>query len=170
MAGLSHYLFLKRSRYLSAYMDKTVFFLLTMFSLIWGCATLGGASPTVTTSCSYEDTWSLALASVNEFELRGLDKEKGVIETDWLAFPSKRKAGVMQRDANQERARFFINLKNTQSGTQFSVMQAREFFSPMGVQSQAVQWRRIPPIAEEEQRLAQRISKKLEAKGCTTQS
>ncbi|MEC4674459.1 MAG: hypothetical protein VST68_09740, partial [Nitrospirota bacterium] len=110
-----------------------------------------------------------ALASVNEFELRALDKNNGVIETEWLAFTSQRKAGLLQRDANQERARFFINLKSTQGATQVSVRQFREFFSPMGVQSQAVQWRRIPPISEEEQRLVQRISHKLEAKGCTIQ-
>ncbi|MEC4674128.1 MAG: hypothetical protein VST68_08050, partial [Nitrospirota bacterium] len=143
-------------------MDKTAFLLLIMLSITWGCATLLGASPTITTSCSFEETWSLALASVNEFELRGLDKNQGVIETEWLAFASQRKAGLLQRDANQERARFFINLKSTQGATQVSVRQFREFLSPMGVQSQAVQWRRIPPISGEEQRLVQRISHKLE--------
>jgi len=53
---------------------------------------------------------------------------------------------------------------------EISIHQVREFFSPMGVQSQSTHWRRIPPVVEEEQRLAQRISNQLRDKGCATLS
>ncbi len=151
-------------------MSKHVVFSILLVISIGGCATFLGASPTVRASCSYEQAWSVSLASVDEFELRQIDKEKGVIATEWIAFSSKRKAGVMERDANQERARFFLNLEPNPQAIEISIHQVREFFSPMGVQSQSTHWRRIPPIVEEEQRLAQRISNQLRNKGCATLS
>ncbi len=132
-----------------------------------GCATVSGAPSTVKSGCSYDQAWSVALASVDEFALTQTDKDKGVISTEWMGFASKRTAGMFSRDANQERARFFVNLKPAGRAVEISVQQAREFFSPMGVQSQSTSWRRIPPIAEEERRLAQRITNQLRDEGCT---
>ena len=132
-----------------------------------GCATLSGAPHTVKAACSYDQAWEVSLASVNEFALREVDKAKGVIATEWIGFDSKRKAGAFQRNANQERARFFLNLKSSGRTIEISLQQAREFFSPMGVQSQSTSWRRIPPIAEEERRLTQRITNQLRDEGCT---
>jgi len=124
------------------------------------------------TSCSFEDAWSVSLASVDEFELRRIDESKGIIETEWIAIDSKKTSGFItfQRDVNAERARFFLNISQHPNATEISILQAREYFSPMGVQSQSNKWRRIPPITEEEQHLAQRISTKLKAMGCTIQS
>ncbi len=151
-------------------MGKHVVLTILLLISAGGCATFGDASPTVRASCSYEQAWSVSLASVDEFELRQIDKEKGVIATEWIALTSKRKAGVMERDANQERARFFLNLEQVPQTIEISIRQIREFFSPMGVQSQSTHWRRIPPVVEEEQRLAQRISNQLRDKGCATLS
>ena len=131
-----------------------------------GCAALSGAPSTVKAGCSYDQTWAVSLASVDEFALSQTDKDKGVITTDWIGFASKRKAGAFGREANEERARFFLNVEAARQPIRISVRQVREFFSPMGARSQSG-WRRIPPIAEEEQRLAQRITKQLRDKGCT---
>ena len=131
-----------------------------------GCATVSGAPGTVKAACSYDQAWSVALLSVEEFALSQADKNKGLIGTEWMGFASKRKAGVFSRDANQERARFFVNLKPAGQAIEISVQQSREFFSPMGVQSQSTSWRRIPPVAEEERRLVQRITNQLKDKGC----
>lgn len=130
-----------------------------------GCATLSGAPHTVKTGCAYDQAWSVALASVDEFELREVDQAGGVIATEWMGFASQRKSGAFQRDVNEERARFFLNLEASRP-TRISVQQIREFYSPMGARSQ-VTWKRIPPIAEEEQRLLGRITKQLLDKGCT---
>jgi len=151
-------------------MRKYVVLSFLLFVSTVGCATLSSVPLTVRASCSYEQAWSVSLASVDEFELRQIDKEKGVIATEWMALTSKRKAGVLKRDANQERARFFLNLEQDPQTIEISIRQIREFFSPMGVQSQSTHWRRIPPIVEEEQRLAQRISNQLRDKGCATLS
>ena len=130
-----------------------------------GCASLVGAPSVVKTGCAYDQAWSVALASVDEFELREVDEAGGVIATEWMGFASQRKSGAFQRDVNEERARFFLNLEASRP-IRISVQQVREFYSPMGARSQST-WRRIPPIAEEEQRLLGRITKQLLDKGCT---
>lgn len=132
-----------------------------------GCATLAGTPHTVKAGCAYDQAWSVALASVNEFALTQTDKDEGVIETDWLAFASRRSGGVLQRKVNEERARFYLNLDASRQPITISVQQVREFYSPVGARSQGIAWKRIPPIAEEEQRLLGRITKHLLDKGCT---
>lgn len=130
-----------------------------------GCASLSDAPSVMKTGCSFDQAWAVALASVDEFELRDVDQASGVIATEWIGFASQRKSGAFQRDVNEERARFFLNVEASRP-TRISVQQIREFYSPMGARSQ-VTWRRIPPIAEEEQRLLGRITKQLLDKGCT---
>lgn len=135
-----------------------------------GCATLSalsGAPHVVKAGCAYDQAWSVALASVNEFALTQTDKDEGVIETDWIAFASRKSAGGLQRQVNEERARFYLNLEPSRQPITISVQQVREFYSPMGARSQGIAWKRIPPIAEEEQRLLGRITKHLLDKGCT---
>ena len=142
-------------------------FVVSLFVLIstGGCASLVDVPSVVKTGCAYDQAWSVALASVDEFELRDVDEAGGVIATEWMGFASQRKAGAFQRQVNEERARFFLNVEAARP-TRISVQQVREFYSPMGARSQ-VTWKRIPPIAEEEQRLLGRITKQLLDKGCT---
>ena len=135
-----------------------------------GCATVSGAPHTVKAACSYDQAWSVALASMNEFVLTQEDKDKGVLETDWATFASGRAVGVFQRQGNKERARFFVNVEGTRQPVRISVRQAREFFSPVGARSQGIAWKRIPPSAEEERRLVQRITNQLLSEGCTVVS
>lgn len=132
-----------------------------------GCAAVSGAPQTVKAACSYDQAWSVALASMNEFVLTQEDKNKGVIETEWATFASDRLAGVFQRQGNKERARFFLNVEAARQPIRISVRQAREFFSPVGARSQGIAWKRIPPNTEEEQRLIQRITNQLLSEGCT---
>ena len=134
-----------------------------------GCATLSGAPSTVKAGCSYDQAWSVAIASMNEFALTQTDKDKGVIATEWASFASGRKAGAFQREVNKERARFYLNVEAGRQPVRISVRQVREFYSPMGARSQAM-WKRIPPLAEEERRLIQRITNQLLSKGCTVVS
>ena len=106
-------------------MGKHIALLFLLLVSTAGCATFSGAPLTVKAACSYEQAWSVSLASVDEFELRQIDKEKGIIATEWMAFSSKRKAGVMERDANQERARFFLNLEQNPQAIEISIHQGR---------------------------------------------
>ena len=141
---------------------------LSLFLVVFtvGCATLSGAPSTVKAGCAYDQAWSVALASMDEFALTQTDKDKGVIATEWATFASGRKAGAFQREVNKERARFFVNVEAARQPVRISVRQVREFYSPMGARSQAM-WKRIPPVAEEERRLIQRITNQLLSEGCT---
>ncbi len=132
-----------------------------------GCAAISGAPHRVQAGCAYDQAWSVALASVDEFALTQVDKDKGVIETEWMGFASKRLAGAFQREVNEERARFFLNLDPARQPVRISVQQVREFYSPVGARSQSTGWKRIPPIAEEERQLVQRITNQLVEKGCS---
>ena len=134
-----------------------------------GCAAISGAPHIVKAACSYDQAWSVVLASMDEFVLTQEDKDKGVIETEWANFASERLAGAFQRQVNKERARFFVNIEAAQQPIKISVRQVREFYSPMGARSQAM-WKRIPPDAGEEQRLVQRITNQLLSERCTVVS
>ncbi len=135
-----------------------------------GCAAVSGAPSTVKAGCSYDQTWAAAISSMDEFVLTQEDKEKGVIETEWATFASQQSIGVFQRQGNKERARFFVNVDAARQPVRISVRQAREFFSPVGARSQGIAWKRIPPDAEEEQRLIQRITNQLLSEKCTVVS
>ncbi len=131
-----------------------------------GCAAFGRAPLAVTTSCSPAHAWDSALESVKHLTLRRTDQDNGVIATEWMVVPSGKKSGVFTREGNRERARFFLNLEPVQQTVTISIRQIREYFSPMGVQSQSTRWRRIPPLAEEEHHVMQRLSNHLKDRGC----
>lgn len=135
-----------------------------------GCAAVSGTPSTVKAGCAYDQAWTVALESMNEFVLTQEDKDKGVIETEWATFASDRSIGVFQRQGNKERARFFVNVEAAQQQVRISVRQTREFFSPVGARSQGIAWKRIPPSTEEERRLIRRITNQLLSEGCTVVS
>ena len=140
--------------------------LLTTFSLtllLTGCASWSSA-PRVATNCSPEKAWSVALASLQEFELRRIDKENRVIETDWIAVRPSRLSGLTDRDLNEERARFVLTIEPEQGRSIVSVKQIREFWSPQGVQSRS--WRQIPANEQQERQLAARIQGQLKREPC----
>ena len=146
-------------------MNRSLISICILFLVSLGCAGWYSA-PRVATTCSPDDTWGAALASLQEFELRRVDKANGVIETGWIAVhnPKSAKGGIFQRSMNQERARFILNITPEQNGSQISVKQIREFWSPQGVQSRA--WRQIPPHEEQERQLATRIQTRLKRQAC----
>lgn len=148
-------------------MGKHVVLSLVLVVSTAGCAAVSGAPGTVKAGCSYDQAWNVALASMNEFVLTEEDRDKGVIETEWATFPSKRTLGVLQRQGNKERARFVVNVDADRQPVRISVRQAREFFSPAGARSQGISWKRVPPNAEEERRLVRRITNNLLSDGCT---
>ncbi|WP_447970620.1 hypothetical protein [Nitrospira sp. M1] len=145
-------------------MFKQVFVISVFLSLSFGCVGWSNA-PSVATHCSPEQTWSVALASLQEFELRKIDQEHRIIETDWVAVQSSRLSGMMNRNINEERARFVLEIEPDEGGhSTVRVKQIREFWSPQGVQSRS--WRQIPANEEQERQLAARIQAKLKRVSC----
>ena len=144
-------------------MQKLLLFTLSLPLLLSGCASWSSA-PRVATNCSAEQTWSIALASLQEFELRRIDKQSQVIETDWVAVQPSRLSGLTGRNINEERARFVLTIRPKQGGHTVMVKQIREFWSPQGVQSRS--WRQIPANEEQERQLAARIQGQLKRVSC----
>lgn len=146
-------------------MNRSLLRVCVVFFLSSGCAGWFSA-PRVATTCSPEATWGIALASLQEFELRRADKASGVIETDWIAVhnPHNVRSGIFQRSLNEERARFILSIAPEQDGSMITIKQIREFWSPQGVQSRA--WRQIPPHEEQERQLATRIQTRLKRQAC----
>lgn len=144
-------------------MNRLFLFGISLLLLQAGCVSWSNA-PSIATTCSLDQTWSVALASLQEFELRRIDKESKVIETDWIAVQPSRLSGLAGRDINEERARFVLTIQPNHGQSTVTVKQIREFWSPQGVQSRY--WRQIPANEEQERQLASRIHGQLKRAQC----
>lgn len=134
-----------------------------MVLLSSGCMTPAG-KPMASSSCSFEQVWDVATSALGDFQLETMDKAEGVLETKWVEVEAATRAGALQRDVNRERLKYVVEVKPDSRGAGATVVQLREGWSPMGVQSR--QWRAIPSNHSEEEALASAITKRLKEKGC----
>ncbi len=128
-----------------------------------GCQS-AGSLPTASTSCSFEQVWDTAIASLEGGKLESADKASGHVETAWLEVASNSRAGLLERDVNKERMKYLVDIKAEGTSTKAVVQQLREEWTPMGVRMR--QWRAIPANGTEERALANEISRRLKEKGC----
>jgi hypothetical protein len=162
---MGHVFLKKRVLKTRTLMKRFIIGVVIFLSFSFGCAGLY-STPKVATTCTPSQTWDVALASVGEFELRRVNKDEQIIETEWVkdSPPNGGRSGIFQRELNEERARFIITIEPDQKGSLFTVKQVREFWSPQGVQMRS--WRQIPPNAEQEHQLATRIETRLKRQAC----
>jgi hypothetical protein len=144
-------------------MTRCSYLSILMCLLLAGCATLAG-KPTASSSCSIEQMWDAATAALGDVQLETVDKTGGVLETKWVEVEAVTRAGALQRDVNRERIKYMVEVKPHGRGSVATVVQLREGWSPMGVQSR--QWRAIPGNPSEEEALASAITARLKDKGC----
>lgn len=140
--------------------------------LAWsGCASLSGSKDQFFV-CSYEVVWSAALESVKDRPIRVQDKDKGLIETDWIEMDgTERSYGIFEREAfgNQERARMMVAVKRLNDVTSVSVLENRQrWHLKGGISQQATKWWPIDPSEEAEAAVVNRLNTKLKEKGCIT--
>jgi hypothetical protein len=131
--------------------------------LLSGCVTLEG-KPTASSSCALEQVWDASLAALADVQLETADKAAGTLETKWVEVEASTRAGALQREVNKERLRYVVEVTPEGRGAVATVVQLREGWSPMGVQSR--QWRAIPGNPSEEEALASAITARLKEKGC----
>jgi hypothetical protein len=136
--------------------------LVTMSVVLSACQILP-SPPSASSSCSFEQVWDTAIASLEGLPLQSAEKTKGRIETGWREIESTTRAGLLQRDVNKERFKFIVEVAPG-GVTNATVQQLREAWSPMGVRMR--EWRAIPGNASEEAALAAQISSRLKEKGC----
>jgi len=139
-------------------------------SLAWsGCASLSGSKDQFFV-CSYEVVWDAALESVKDRPIQLKDKDRGLIETNWVETEgTERSYGIFQREGfgNRERARMTVAVKRLNDVTSVSVLENRQrWHLKGGITQQATKWWPIDPSGEAETSLAGRIKSALNEKGC----
>lgn len=136
--------------------------------LATGCATLEGIEER-TLACSYNQVWSAALATVIDRPVTVKDKDKGLIETDWLEVPAPgRRYGILNRDIAdaRDRSRLVLTVKRVDSTTKLVVTETRESWKFRGG-SRLFGWQPSEPSEEEMEALMRRFNNKLKEQGCT---
>jgi hypothetical protein len=146
-------------------MKHPFFIYLVVFFMACGLAScLSSSPPSARSSCSFEQVWDTAIASLEGSQLESADKANGRIETTWSEVPSQSRAGIMERDVNKERVKYIVEVQRDAAATAATVQQRREQWTPMGVRMR--QWRAIPADSSEEMTLANEITRRLKEKGC----
>lgn len=120
--------------------------------------------PTAVSPCSFDQVWDASFLTMADVQFETINKEAGVLETQWVEVAGSRQAGTFQRDVNKERLKYVVEVKRERTGASAAVLQLREEWSPMGARMR--QWRGIPGNAQEESAAAAGITKRLKDKGC----
>ena len=146
-------------------MTRTFSIYMVVFCVVCGLAgCVSSSPPSARSSCSFEQVWDTAIASLEGSRLESADKANGRIETAWLEVPSQSLAGIMERDVNKERVKYIVEVHPDAAATAATVQQRREQWTPMGVRMR--EWQAIPANSSEEMTLANEIARRLKEKGC----
>ena len=146
-------------------MKRPFFIYLVVFYVACGLpGCLSSSPPCARSSCSFEQVWDTAIASLEGSQLEFADKANGRIKTAWLEVPSQSQAGILERDVNKERVKYIVEVQPDAAATTATVQQRREQWTPMGVRMR--QWQAIPADSSEEMTLANQIARRLKEKGC----
>ncbi len=151
-------------------MPTTRLTLVALALLSVGCATLSGSHEQYFV-CSYDVVWDAALETMKGQSVATYDKEKGVIETNWLdAVPNAEQSfGIFKREGfgNKERARMTVSVKRMNDVASVSVLETRQrWHSRGGVTSQATKWWPAEPSEDTTNEVVARLNGKLKEKGC----
>ena len=146
-------------------MKRPFFIYLVVFYMTCGLAGCLSSLPTsARSSCSFEQVWDTAIASLEGSQLESADKASGRLETGWLEVASNSRAGALERDVNKERIKYIVEVQSDNTATTATVQQRREQWTPMGVRMR--QWQAIPADSSEEMTLGNKIARRLKEKGC----
>lgn len=142
--------------------------LLALFSV--GCASLSGSHDQYYV-CSYDTVWDAAFETMKGQSIATYDKDKGLIETNWLDVPpsEERSYGIFGREGfgNNERARFTVSIKRMNDVSSASILETRErWHARGGVTQQALKWWPIEPSDDATDAVVRRLNARLKTKGC----
>jgi hypothetical protein len=136
-----------------------------------GCASFSGSKDQFFV-CSYDVVWDAALQSVKDRPAQMQNKDKGLIETNWIEMEgSERAYGAFQREGfgNRERARMTVAVKRLSDVVSVSVLETRQrWHLKGGVTQAATKWWPVDPSEASEAVVMDRIKTTLNDKGCAT--
>ncbi len=135
-----------------------------------GCAALSGSREQYFV-CSYDSVWDTTFETMKGQSVLTYDKEKGVIETNWLDVPpaSERSFGILGREGfgNKERARMTVSVKRMDDVASVSVLETRQrWHARGGATTQATRWWPVEPSEDATADVVNRLTAKLKEKGC----
>jgi hypothetical protein len=121
--------------------------------------------------CSYDSVWDTTFETMKGQSVLTYDKEKGVIETNWLDVPpaSERSFGILGREGfgNKERARMTVSVKRMDDVASVSVLETRQrWHARGGATTQATRWWPVEPSEDATADVVNRLTAKLKEKGC----
>lgn len=137
------------------------------------CATLSGERSSYFV-CAYDTVWEAAAETMKGFSITSENKDKGTIETAWIEMEGeKRPYGIFRREGfgNLERARMTVAVKKIDDVTSVSVLETRQrWHARGGATPQAARWWPIEPSAEVMKEVTDKLTVRLEEKGCMSTS
>ncbi|MDH5667166.1 MAG: hypothetical protein OEY86_04055 [Nitrospira sp.] len=136
------------------------------------CTALSGMQQRLTV-CNYDRTWDAALDAVKDRPSRKIDKDDGLIATDWLEVPMPGRAyGIFRRDMadnSKDRSRVTLHVKRLNGTTQIGFIEERQSWVFRGG-SRLFGWAPTDPSAETMHDLENRLDLKLQEHGCSLTS
>jgi len=147
--------------------SKWVLGFLSLLVLQTGCSSLTGVQERYVV-CSYDKVWEAALESVKDRAIKVQEKEKGLIETDWLEIPMPgRKYGAFQREMeSKDRSRIIMKVKRVSDVTNVNFIEERQRWAFRGG-SRLFGWADTDPSREVMTDVEQRLDGKLKEQGCS---
>jgi len=139
---------------------------------ITACSALSGMQKRLAV-CDYDQTWETALETVKDRSISNMDKDAGLIVTDWLEIPIQGRAyGIFQRDMaenSKDRSRVTLRIKRLDNTTQIGFIEERQSWVFRGG-SRLFGWAPTDPSAETMRDLENRMDLKLQERGCSLTS
>lgn len=136
--------------------------------LLSACATLSGGQERYAV-CHYDHAWEAALDAVKDRSVTVKDKEKGLIETNWLEIPMPgRTFGALQRELgdSKDRSRIVLTVQRLSDVTKVTFVEERQRWAFRGG-SRMFGWASADPSPEVLTDIHTRLDTKLKEHGCT---
>ena len=141
---------------------------LMLIGSLGGCAWMNGMQER-SALCSYDHAWDAAIAAVKDRSADRMDKEAGLIVTQWLEIPMPgRTYGVFRREVSdsRDRSRLTLKVKQLDDVARISFVEDRQSWAFRGG-SRLFGWVRTEPSGEVMRDVQNRLDAKLQEYGCT---
>ena len=141
---------------------------LVLLGSLSSCAWMNGMQER-SAVCSYDHAWDAAVAAVKDRSADTMNKEAGLIVTQWLDIPMPgRTYGVFRREVSEskDRSRLTLKVKQLDDVARISFVEDRESWAFRGG-SRLFGWVRTEPSDVVMRDLQKRLDVKLREYGCT---
>ncbi|MBH0202389.1 MAG: hypothetical protein HP496_08870 [Nitrospira sp.] len=136
---------------------------------VGGCAWMTSGMQQRFAVCSYDHAWDAAIDAVKDRSADTMDKDAGLIVTEWLEIPMPgRPYGIFRRDVadSKDRSRLTLKVKRVDDVARISFIEERQSWVFRGG-SRLFGWAPTDPSDEVMRDIQRRLDAKLQEHGCT---